>query len=119
MMSMTVEPQVKGRKRRIFAWAKQSALVFGLLIVILVVLLLLAAVLFESDPDGHHVKAWLEASRYGLFVWRLMLYAGTAWMWMTIRARFLRSTPRQAVLKVERLLLLFVVFSEYLAWRTV
>lgn len=118
-MPTNVEPLAKSWKRRVLAWARQSALVFGMLILIMAALLLLAAMLFEYDPDGRQVKAWLEASRYGLFVWRLMLYAGTAWMWMTIRAQLLRSTPRQTVLKIERLLLLFVVFSECLAWRTV
>jgi hypothetical protein len=95
------------------------------LLVIIAILLLtvamfaLASVFMAYDPDGHLTRRWLHDSRWALFAWRLVMYAGiaAAW-WMKVRPQMLARWPevRPRLPRTELLGVLFIVATECVAW---
>lgn len=99
---------------------------FLLIILSLVILTLaiffLASVFMAHDPDGHLVRNWLHENRWGLFVWRLVIYAGIVGSWfLKVRAQLLQRWPavRQRLPRTELLVLLFLLTTEWVAWHNV
>lgn len=89
-------------------------------LVLLTLLFLLAAVLFNSDPDGHRVRNWLSASRYWLFAWRLMVYTALGWLWfVVVRPKVLKRAPAESLRRLEWVAGAFILVSEFAAWRSV
>ncbi len=83
-------------------------------------LFLFAAVLFELDPSGQKVQGWLNASRYGLFVWRLALYAVLGWAWFSVvRPKVMKLSPGSSLRRVEWMSAGFILVLEFAAWRSV
>lgn len=81
---------------------------------------LLAAVLFNSDPDGHRVRNWLSESRYWLFAWRLTIYTVVGWLWFVIvRPKVLKRSPADSLHRLEWVACAFILVSEFAAWRSV
>ncbi|MBY6257807.1 hypothetical protein K3G69_15000 [Phytobacter diazotrophicus] len=92
---------LRGRTGRI-------VLMIAALLLITVAMFALASVFMAYDPDGHLTRRWLHDSRWALFTWRLLMYAGIAVVWrMKVRARL----PRTELLGV-----LFIAATECVAW---
>ncbi|RAT12204.1 MULTISPECIES: hypothetical protein [Lonsdalea] len=98
----------------------------GRIVLITIVLLLagvgmlsLASLFMAYDPDGHLIRRWLHDSRWALFTWRLVVYAGivTAWL-MMVRPQLLKRWPeaRSRLPNTELLGGLFILITECLAW---
>lgn len=82
----------------------------------------LASLFFDLDPDGHHLRNWLHDSRWGLFVWRLALYAGIACFWFCrVRPLLLTRLPDVCprLLRTELIVASFILFMEIVAWNGV
>ncbi|EKN4037882.1 hypothetical protein ACX1HO_21875 [Yersinia enterocolitica] len=89
-------------------------------VVLIMALFLGAAILFERDPAGHQVRNWLMASRYGLFIWRLMLYSVLAWLWFSmVRSKTLEKTPDDSLLRLEWMSVTLILVIEFAVWRPV
>lgn len=95
------------------------------LLVIIAILLLtvamfaLASVFMAYDPDGHLTRRWLHDSRWALFVWRLVMYAGIAAVWLVkVRPQLLarRAEGHARLRRTELLCVLFILASEFVAW---
>lgn len=83
-------------------------------------LLLFASVLFELDPSGQKIQGWLNSSRYGLFVWRLMLYTMLGWTWFSVvRPKVVKLSPGSSLRRMEWMSAGFLVVLEFAAWHSV
>ena len=113
-MTIPVSPQRRyGRTRRF-------VLAFLVILALTVGLFLIASVLFEADPDGHKVRDWLSASRYGLFAWRLTIYTGLCWAWFyVVRPQVVKKSPGQSLHRLEWMVAGFIIVIEFAAWRSV
>lgn len=103
---------LRGRTGRI-------VLMVTVLLLITVAMFALASVFMAYDPDGHLTRRWLHDSRWALFVWRLVMYAGIAAVWLVkVRPQLLaRRTEGHARLRrTELLCVLFILASEFVAW---
>lgn len=91
------------------------------LLMLMGVMLAMAGVayLLEFDPEGDTARHWLEHHRAGLFAWRLMLYGGIGWLWVTrVRGQLLaRSAMLNRIQRVEWLVLLLIVTAELVGLR--
>lgn len=79
----------------------------------------LASVMMAYDPDGHLVRRWLHDSRWALFAWRLMMYAGIVAVWLIkVRPLLLTRWPesRSRLPRTELLGGLFILAIECVAW---
>jgi uncharacterized BrkB/YihY/UPF0761 family membrane protein len=78
---------LRGRTGRI-------VLMIAALLLITVAMFALASVFMAYDPDGHLTRRWLHDSRWALFTWRLLMYAGIAVVWrMKVRPQMLARWP--------------------------
>ncbi len=102
---------LRGRTGRI-------VLMVTVLLLITVAMFALASVFMAYDPDGHLTRRWLHDSRWALFAWRLLMYAGiaVAW-WMKVRPQMLERWPevRSRLLRTELLGVLFIAATECVA----
>ncbi|MBU9819905.1 hypothetical protein J1782_08395 [Rahnella sp. BCC 1045] len=106
--------------QRRFGRTLKVALVLLLIVAMTVGLFLLASVLFEFDPDGQKVRGWLNANRYGLFTWRLTLYALIGWGWFfVVRPQATVKMPGISIQRLEWITVGFIVILELAAWRSV
>ncbi|MDW5500050.1 MULTISPECIES: hypothetical protein [Serratia] len=115
-MSMPTSHKPKLRFRRV-------AVIFLVIVAVTAALFLFASVLFEVDPDGHKVRGWLSASRYGLFVWRLTIYTVLGWAWFcVVRPQVMKKSPGStgsALRRLEWTAAGFILVLELAAWRSV
>ncbi|HEY3592207.1 MAG TPA: hypothetical protein VGL07_19385 [Buttiauxella sp.] len=113
-MTTAVSPQRRfGRKRRF-------VLTFLVILALTVGFFLMASLLFDADPDGHKVRDWLSASRYGLFLWRLSIYTGICWAWFyVVRPQVVMKSPGQSLHRLEWMTAGFIIVIEFVAWRSV
>jgi hypothetical protein len=82
----------------------------------------LASLLFDLDPDGHHLRDWLHDSRWGWFIWRMAVYAGIAYFWFyRVRPLLLTRNPevRSRLPRTELIVSSFILFMEIVAWKGV
>ena len=89
------------------------------LLLITVAMFALASVFMAYDPDGHLTRRWLHDSRWSLFAWRLLMYAGIAVAWrMKVRPQMLARWPevRSRLPRTELLSVLFIAATECVAW---
>lgn len=94
-------------------------MMLSVLILITAGMFALASVFIAYDPDGHLTRRWLHDSRWALFAWRLMMYAGIAGVWlMKVRPQLLRRWPevRARLPRTELLGVLFILATECVAW---
>ncbi|EBU5081962.1 hypothetical protein S699_000346 [Salmonella enterica subsp. enterica] len=96
-----------------------------ILLIVLFILLMtagmfaLASVFMAYDPDGHLTRHWLHDSRWALFAWRLVIYAGITLTWlMKVRPQMLARWPevRARLPRTELLCALFILATECVAW---
>ncbi|PTA89016.1 hypothetical protein CWM66_21455 [Kosakonia sp. H7A] len=96
-----------------------------ILLIVLFILLMtagmfaLASVFMAYDPDGHLTRRWLHDSRWALFAWRLVMYAGIAsFWWRKVRPGLLARWPeaRARLPRTELLCALFILATECVAW---
>ncbi|UVO09306.1 hypothetical protein LW347_04835 [Pectobacterium polonicum] len=101
-------------KTKPYGYWRRHLLFFITWLLLITLLMLLAAVLFENDPDGQGIKVWLHDSRYILLAWRMMVYAGLAWLWFyAVRPRLIAATASPAYLmRLEWLAAGFLLFIE-------
>ncbi|HEN3613525.1 TPA: hypothetical protein U5E22_002457 [Yersinia enterocolitica] len=100
--------------------AGRLALIVLVIMALTVGLFLLVLMLFELDPDGHKVRDWLSASRYGLFVWRLTLYTVLGWAWCCgVRSQVMKKSPGSSLRRLEWTAAGFILVLEFAAWRSV
>lgn len=79
----------------------------------------LASLFFDLDPDGHHLRGWLHDSRWGWFVWRMMVYAGIVFFWFyRVRPLLLTRYPdvRPRLPRTEFIVSSFILFTEIVTW---
>ncbi|ADF60017.1 MULTISPECIES: hypothetical protein [Enterobacteriaceae] len=103
---------LRGRTGRI-------VLMIAALLLITVAMFALASVFMAYDPDGHLTRRWLHDSRWALFTWRLLMYAGIAVVWrMKVRPQMLARWPevRARLPRTELLGVLFIAATECVAW---
>lgn len=89
------------------------------LLLVTVAMFALASVFMAYDPDGQLTRRWLHESRWGLFAWRLVMYAGIAAAWgLKIRPQLLKRWPeaRARLPRTELLGVLFILATECVAW---
>ncbi|HDL7749459.1 TPA: hypothetical protein PXP51_001811 [Yersinia enterocolitica] len=96
------------------------ALSAAVVLILIMALFLGAGILFERDPTGHQVRNWLIDSRYGLFIWRLMLYSVLAWLWFNmVRPKTLEKAPDDLLLRLEWMSVTLILLIELAVWRPV
>lgn len=103
---------IRGRAGRIL-------LVVIPLLLITVVMFAIASMFMTYDPDGHLLRNWLHQSRWGLFAWRLVMYASIAAAWIIkVRPQMLKRWPETEgrLPRTELLCVLFILATEYVAW---
>lgn len=103
---------LRGRTGRI-------VLMVTVLLLITVAMFALASVFMAYDPDGYLTRRWLHDSRWALFAWRLVMYAGITVAWlMKVRPQMLVRWPevRARLPRTERLCVLFIAATECVAW---
>lgn len=89
------------------------------ILLVTVVMFALASVFMAYDPDGQLTRRWLHESRWALFAWRLVMYAGIAAAWvLKIRPRLLKRWPKVCprLLRTELLGVMFILVTECVAW---
>lgn len=70
-----------------------------------------AAMQMGVSSDG--VQNWLEARRWGLLAWRVLLYAAIAGLWrLKVRPLVLKRTGRGRVIRLEIWFVALVVINE-------
>jgi len=107
-------------KKRRFSGTGRFAITVATVLVLVTLLFLLAAVLFNSDPDGHRVRRWLSEGRYWLFAWRLMIYTALCWLWFfVVRPQVLKKSSAESLRRLEWIACAFILISELAAWRSV
>ncbi|MEH4661143.1 MULTISPECIES: hypothetical protein [Enterobacteriaceae] len=82
----------------------------------------LASLFFDLDPDGHLLRDWLHDSRWGWFIWRMTVYAAIVFFWFfRVRPVLLSRSPdvRQRLPRTELVVLSFILFMEFVAWKGV
>lgn len=87
-----------------------------------VVMFAIASVFMAYDPDGHLTRNWLHQNRWGLFGWRLAIYAGISSAWLLkVRPQIVARWPetRARLPRTEWLGVLFMLVTESVAWMSV
>jgi uncharacterized BrkB/YihY/UPF0761 family membrane protein len=102
---------LRGRTGRI-------VLMIAALLLITVAMFALASVFMAYDPDGHLTRRWLHDSRWALFTWRLLMYAGIAVVWrMKVRPQMLARWPEvRLACRARNCSALFIAATECVAW---
>lgn len=114
MMKTTLSP------KPVFKRAGRLAIICLTTVALTAGMFLFASVLFELDPGGQKVQGWLNASRYGLFVWRLTLYAVLCWAWFSVvRPKVVKLSPASSLRRMELMSAVFLLVLEFAAWRSV
>lgn len=109
---------------RLLSFSGRIGRILSLVLLILLMtagMFAIAAVFMAYDPDGHVTRRWLHDSRWGLFAWRLTLYAALAATWvMKVRPQTVMRWPdaRSRLMRMELLGVFFLLATEYVAWTT-
>lgn len=109
---------------RFFSFSGRTGRILSLLLLILLMtagMFAIAAVFMAYDPDGHITRRWLHDSRWGLFAWRMSLYAALTAVWiMKVRPLAVMRWPdaRPRLIRMELLGIFFLLATEYVAWTT-
>ncbi|EOT5500047.1 hypothetical protein I5466_13950 [Citrobacter koseri] len=109
---------------RFFSFSGRTGRILSLMLLILLMMagmFAIAAVFMAYDPDGHVTRRWLHDSRWGLFVWRMSLYATLTAAWiLKVRPQAVMRWPdaRPRLMRMELLGVFFLLATEYVAWTT-
>ncbi|WP_431022200.1 Metallophosphoesterase [Erwinia rhapontici] len=106
----------------VFIRAGRLAMICLTMVALTAGMFLFASVLFELDPSGQKIQAWLNASRYGLFIWRLTLYTMLCWAWFAVvRPKVVKVSPGagSSLRRMEWTTAGFILVLEFAAWRSV
>ncbi|HCC5977217.1 TPA: hypothetical protein M5879_004414 [Citrobacter koseri] len=109
---------------RFFSFSGRTGRILFLVLLILLMtagMFAIAAVFMAYDPDGHITRRWLHDSRWGLFAWRISLYATLTAAWiMKVRPRAVMRWPdaRPRLIRMELPGVFFLLATEYVAWTT-
>ncbi|UWM63532.1 hypothetical protein [Enterobacter sp. CP102] len=110
---------------RLFSFNGRTGRILFLMLLILLMtagMFAVAAVFMAYDPDGHVTRRWLHDSRWGLFAWRLTLYAALTAVWiMKVRPQATMRWPdaRPRLMRMKLFGVFFLLTTEYVAWTTV